>query len=285
MDMSESAWVELPELERNTVPLAVAPAAPAPVADASAPPATVRRSPLREIASWRVLKMWEDGTSLADAVTVKLIGVHEGHGIIVTAPAATKGLLPSAGALYRFRSFSGESIYEFSALLVKKCEEPYGYLHLAWPHERHVQNRDLRAAVRVKTDLPCMVYPGTQASGRFAKGTITNLSTGGAAIRLSDDLSVFYDEVRVVFRLSVADNEMLVEARARPTKKLARTSRAEVRRKGRRAAGCGPVSAAITGRGGRTRRREDQWTVASELDWICALPLPARAGGSHRPQT
>jgi c-di-GMP-binding flagellar brake protein YcgR len=125
----------------------------------------------------------------------------------------------SAGALYRFRSFSGESIYEFSALLLKSCEEPYPYLHLAWPLERHVQNRDLRAAVRVKTDLPCMVYPGAQASGRFAKGTITNLSTGGAAIRLNEDLSVFYDEVRVVFRLTVADQEVLVEARARPVRK------------------------------------------------------------------
>ena len=219
MDMSESAWVELPELDRNTVPLTLAPNTQAPTADASAPPATIRRSPLREIASWRVLKMWEDGTSLADAVTVKLIGVHDGHGIIVSAPAPAKGLVPAAGGLYRFRSFSGESIYEFSALLVKQCDDPYPYLHLAWPHERHVQNRDLRAAVRVKTDLPCMVYPGTQASGRFAKGTITNLSTGGAAILLSDDLSVFYDEVRVVFRLSVADNEMLVEARARPVRK------------------------------------------------------------------
>jgi c-di-GMP-binding flagellar brake protein YcgR len=219
MDMSESAWVELPELERNTVPMALAPNTQAPAADTSAPPATIRRSPLREIASWRVLKMWEDGTSLADAVTVKLIGVHEGHGIIVSAPAPSKGLVPSPGGLYRFRSFSGESIYEFSALLVKQCDEPYSYLHLAWPHERHVQNRDLRAAVRVRTDLPCMVYPGTHASGRFAKGTITNLSTGGAAIQLSEDLSVFFDEVRVVFRLSVADNEMLVEARARPVRK------------------------------------------------------------------
>jgi c-di-GMP-binding flagellar brake protein YcgR len=219
MDMSESAWVELPDLERNTVPLTVTPGSQAPAGEIPAPPPTIRRSPLREIASWRVLKMWEDGASLADAVTVKLIGVHESQSIIVTAPDPSKGIVPTPGALYRFRSFSGESIYEFSALLLKTCSEPYAYLHLAWPHERRVQNRDLRAAVRVKTDLPCMVYPGTQASGRFAKGTITNLSTGGAAIRLNDDLSVFYDEVRVVFRLSVADQEVLVEARARPVRK------------------------------------------------------------------
>ena len=220
MDMSESAWVELPDLDRNTVPMTVPPGgAQPPATEGHAPPPTFRRSPLREIASWRVLRMWEDGASLADAVTVKLIGVHEGHGIIVTSPDPAKGFVPAPGGLYRFRSFSGESIYEFSALLVKQCEDPYSYLHLAWPSERHVQNRDLRAAVRVKTDLPCMVYPGTQASGRFAKGTITNLSTGGAAIRLNEDLSVFYDEVRVVFRLSVADHEVLVEARARPVRK------------------------------------------------------------------
>ena len=214
MDMSESAWVELPDLERDTIPADVANATVS--AEKSAP---VRRSPLREIASWRVLKMWEDGTSLSDAVTVKLIGVHEGHSIIVTTPDASKGLAPTAGALYRFRSFSGESIYEFSALLLKQCDDPYPYLHLAWPLERHVQNRDLRAAVRVKTELPCMVYPGAQAAGKFAKGTITNLSTGGAAIKLSDELAVFYDEVRVVFRLTVADQEILVEAKARPVRK------------------------------------------------------------------
>jgi hypothetical protein len=219
MDMSESAWVELPELERSGVPDTLPPNTHAPAVDGHAPAAAVRRSPVREIASWRVLKMWEDGASLADSVTVKLIGVHEGHSIIVTTPDPAKGLVPNAGGLYRFRSFSGESIYEFSALLLKQCEEPYPYLHLAWPLERHVQNRDLRAAVRVKTDLPCMVYPGAQASGRFAKGTITNLSTGGAAIRLNEDLAVFYDEVRVVFRLAVADQEVLVEARARPVRK------------------------------------------------------------------
>jgi c-di-GMP-binding flagellar brake protein YcgR len=215
MDMSESAWVELPELERTEGPATSGPKTLGP----GAGPALQSRSPLRAIASWRVLKMWEDGASLAESVTVKLIGVHEGHSMLVTAPDATKGMVPTTGALYRFRSFSGESIYEFSALLLKQCDQPYPYLHLAWPLERHVHNRDLRAAVRVKADLPCMVYPGDHASGRFAKGTITNLSTAGAAIRLNEDLSVFYDEVRVVFRVSVADQEVLVEARARPVRK------------------------------------------------------------------
>ena len=215
MDINESAWVELPDLGTAGFSVTVAPHAAFQAASAASP----RRSPLREVAAWRVLKMWEDGTSLADAATVKLLGVHEGNGIIVTAPESSKGLRPARGALYRFRSFSGDSIYEFSALLLKQSAEPYPHLHFAWPLERHVRSRELRAAPRVKADLPCMVYPGTQTSGRFAKGLIIDLSTAGAAIGLNECLNFFQDEVRVVFRLSIAEDEVLVEARARAVRK------------------------------------------------------------------
>ena len=162
--------------------------------------------------------MWAKGDTLADAVTVKLIGVHEGHSIVVTAPE-DDSLPVKEGAMYRFRSFSGETIYEFIAPLVKTCSEPFEYLHIGWPQQQHVEKRELRAAPRVKTQLPCMVYPGAQSSGRFVKGTISDLSTGGAAIALHDDLSVFYDEVKVVFQLAVADQDMMIEARARPVRK------------------------------------------------------------------
>lgn len=182
-------------------------------------PAAARRPAVRELASWRVLRMWAEAESLQDAVTVKLIGVHEGHSIVLTAPENETALNLVEGAVYKFRSFSGECIYEFAAPLLKVCDEPFGYLHVGWPQERQIEKRDLRAATRVKTELPCMVYPGKQLAGRFAKGTITDLSTGGAAIALHDELSLFYDEVRLVFRLQVADQEVLVEARARPVRK------------------------------------------------------------------
>jgi c-di-GMP-binding flagellar brake protein YcgR len=220
MDMSDSAWVELPDLERASVPSPTGTNAGG--ARGSGPgtgPATVGRSPVREIASWRVLKMWEDGASLADAVTVKLIGVHESRSLIVTAPGSAERLAPAEGGLYRFRSFSGESIYEFSALLLKRCEEPYPYLHLAWPLERHVRNRDLRAAVRVKTELPCTVHPAGTGQGRGVDGVVTNLSTGGAAIRLADDLPAADGEVRIVFRLHVAGQDIAIDATARPVRK------------------------------------------------------------------
>ena len=196
-------------LDEITVPTVVGPGATL---------AGDRQSPPREIASWRQLKMWLDGESLHSAVTVKLIGVHEGKSLLVTAPDET-ALYLREGRLYRFRSFSGEYVYEFASPLLKVCTAPFAYLHIGWAGSRQVERRNLRAARRVRTELQCMVYPGQQTSGRFAKGRIHDLSTAGAAIQLQDDLAVFYDEVRVVFRLQVAEQEILIEARARAVRK------------------------------------------------------------------
>ena len=181
-------------------------------------PASERVAGPREIASWRQMKMWLDGESLQSAVTVKLIGVHEGKSLLVTAPDESQ-LYLREGRLYRFRSFSGEYVYEFVAPLVKVCTAPFPYLHIGWAGSRQVEKRNLRAARRVRTDLQCMVYPGPQANGRFAKGVIHDLSTAGAAILLQDELAVFYDEVRVVFNVQVAEQEVLIEARARAVRK------------------------------------------------------------------
>jgi c-di-GMP-binding flagellar brake protein YcgR len=199
--------------EPLTIPSAAA------VATIPAVSGAAKRAVVRELASWRVLKMWANGDVLANAVTVKLIGVHEGHSIIVAAPESAATLPLNNGAMYQFRSFSGESTYEFAAPLLKVCSEPFEYLHIGWPQQRHVEKRELRAAARVKTELQCMVYPGTQTSARFVKGTITDLSTGGAAITLHDELSLFYDEIKVVFQLPVAEQDIMIEARARPVRK------------------------------------------------------------------
>ena len=105
--VNESSPITVPTLVE---PLTVPSSGPAQsAAPAAAAPATTARRPLaRELASWRVLRMWANGDTLADAVTVKLIGVHEGHSIVVTAPEDSS-LPVKEGAMYRFRSFSGRN--------------------------------------------------------------------------------------------------------------------------------------------------------------------------------
>jgi hypothetical protein len=217
MDLTEPTTVGFNTLNRPTGPATLGTITVPTVVGAGPLPAD-RPVANREIASWRQLKMWLDGESLQSAVTVRLIGVHEGKSLLVTAPDETQ-LFLREGRLYRFRSFSGEYVYEFVAPLIKVCTAPFSYLHIGWAGTRQVEKRNLRAARRVRTDLQCMVYPGQRTSGRFAKGLIHDLSTAGAAITLQDELAVFYDEIKVVFRVQVADQEVLIEARARPVRK------------------------------------------------------------------
>ncbi len=218
MDLTEPTAVGFNTLNRPTGPATLGSITVPTVVGSGSMSAAERSQAAREIASWRQLKMWLDGESLQSAVTVKLIGVHEGKSLLVTSPDEAQ-LYLREGRLYRFRSFSGEFVYEFVSPLIKVCTAPFPYLHIGWAGSRQVEKRNLRAARRVRTDLQCMVYPGQQANGRFAKGLIHDLSTAGAAITLQDELAVFYDEVRVVFRVQVAEQEVLIEARARAVRK------------------------------------------------------------------
>jgi hypothetical protein len=218
MDLTEPTAVGFNTLGRHTPPSTLGSITVPTVVGSGSMMAAERHAAAREIASWRQLKMWLDGESLQSAVTVKLIGVHEGKSLLVTAPDESQ-LYLREGRHYRFRSFSGEYVYEFVAPLIKVCAAPFPYLHIGWAGTRQAEKRNLRAARRVHTDLQCMVYPGLQANGRFAKGLIHDLSTAGAAISLQDELSVFYDEVKVVFRVHVAEQEVLIEARARAVRK------------------------------------------------------------------
>ena len=218
MDMTDTTIVGFNTLQRDGSPSTLTQITVPTVVGSGATLRPDRPAAGREIATWRQLKMWEDGESLASAATVKLIGVHEGKSVLVTAPNEGSVVLRE-GRIYRFRSFSGEFIYEFAAPLIKSCETPFPYLHVGWASSRQIDKRNLRAARRVRTDLQCIVYPGTQTSARFSKGVIHDLSTAGAAITLRDELSVFYDEVRVVFRVVVAEQEIMIEARARAVRK------------------------------------------------------------------
>jgi hypothetical protein len=218
MDLTEPTTAAFNTLGRPSAPATLGAITVPTVVGASSTPGADRHAAHREIASWRQMKMWLDGESLQTAATVKLIGVHEGKSLLVTAPDESQ-LFIREGRLYRFRSFSGEFVYEFVAPLLKVCTGPFPYLHIGWVGTRQVEKRNLRAARRVRTDLQCMVYPGQAANGRFAKGLIHDLSTAGAAITLHDELAVFYDEIRVVFRVQVAEQEVLIEARARPVRK------------------------------------------------------------------
>ncbi len=164
-------------------------------------------------AAHRVLKVWPEGGSPEDAMTVKLIGVNEGRSMVISAPERDGKLaFIKEGSLYNFRGFSGELVYEFKAAVHKTRFEPYPYLHIDWPQDWQVSKRRLREARRVTVDIPCILYPDPQKSEGFVKGAITDLSTGGASVQFKDRVPKLGDQVRLAFRVQVAGQQVLFEA-------------------------------------------------------------------------
>lgn len=161
----------------------------------------------------RVLKVWPEGGSPDDAMSVKLIGVNEGKTLVITAPERDGKLaFVKEGNLYNFRGFSGELVYEFKAAVHKTRFEPYPYLHVDWPQDWQVSKRRLREARRVTVDVPCILYPDAEGAEGFAKGAITDLSTGGASVQFKDRVPALKERVRLAFRLQVAGQMVLFEA-------------------------------------------------------------------------
>lgn len=168
---------------------------------------------------WRMLLMWSESGSADDAMTVKLIGAHEGRSVVVTAPERDGRLaFVKEGVLFNFRGFSGELVYEFSASVQKVRFDPFPYVHVGWPHGWQVGKRRLRDARRVRTEVPCILYPDTQNTSEFVKGLLTDLSTGGAGLQLKDSIRDLKEPVRLAFRLEVAGQNKLLEIDARPVR-------------------------------------------------------------------
>jgi hypothetical protein len=156
----------------------------------------------RPLPTWRVLRMWSEGGSADDAMRVKLIGVHEGKSIVITAPERDGRLaFVKEGEAFNFRGFSGELVYDFNASVQRVRFEPCPYLHVAWPQGWQVGKRRLREARRVRAEVPCILYRDPANTAEFIKGVLTDLSTGGASLQLKDPIKGVTERVRLAFRL------------------------------------------------------------------------------------
>jgi c-di-GMP-binding flagellar brake protein YcgR len=213
---------ELPVAERHVGGADEEESAPSPEFR-SMPPlavgATAPKKKSRLLPTWRVLRMWSEGGSAEDAMMVKLIGVHEGNSIVITAPERGGSLaFVKEGAAFTFRGFSGELVYEFNASVQRVRFEPYPYLHVAWPKGWQVGKRRLREARRVRAQVPCILYRDPANTDEFVKGVLTDLSTGGASLQLKDSITGLTERVRLAFRLHVAGQQVLFEVDAKPVR-------------------------------------------------------------------
>lgn len=134
---------------------------------------------------------------------VKLIGYFKGKSLIVTTPSVDgKVLLMREGQAFVVRMFSGKSVYAFPASIFKVANVPYPHLHLTYPAQ--VRGLVIRSGARVKAKLIASIQGTT---GKVVAGSISNLSTGGAAVTVKEPVGLKGEVVAVKFRVAIDEVE------------------------------------------------------------------------------
>lgn len=160
------------------------------------------------------LRMNYPGTQ--DGFMVRYFGAAAGQSLFVAAPMENDSMVfVKEGDTFDFKSFYGQAIYSFTAIIEKVCFSPFPYLHIKWPDRSLMQKTTVRESRRVQLELPCsIVHTGTGGREQKISGLITNLSHGGAELGLTQALPETVNLFRMVFRVALTEERYLLELNA-----------------------------------------------------------------------
>jgi c-di-GMP-binding flagellar brake protein YcgR len=126
-----------------------------------------------------------------------LIGWVKDEYMIVKVPFENNAPIAlNDGDKLTIRVFSGVNVCSFSSVVQRVFPRPLFYAHLSFPVS--IQGTSLRAAMRVKVDIPAQV---TTASGTSTSVFLVNLSVSGALIESPKQLAEGEAQVGLSFYL------------------------------------------------------------------------------------
>lgn len=147
---------------------------------------------------------------------VRLIGYLPGNSVIVTTPRVDrKIMLVREGQIFVTRLLAGNTVYGFTASVLRACTRPYPYLHLSYPVSlesivvRQAQRIPIRLIVAVTNEEPA------KSAGKPQAATVVDMSTGGALVNASESLGVVGDIITIAARFEVAGEEQYLDLSAR----------------------------------------------------------------------
>jgi c-di-GMP-binding flagellar brake protein YcgR len=124
------------------------------------------------------------------------------------------------------RVFSGVNVCSFAATVERVFPRPVNYVHLSFPTS--IQGTSLRAAMRVKVDIPAQLTPERPHAAPM-NVFLVNLSVSGALLESPRKLAPGIDTVKLAFTLiqQPGNHQVLVTTRA-SIKNVAATQKNEV---------------------------------------------------------
>ena len=142
----------------------------------------------------------------APRLLVNLIGYLKNSGLIVTVPGADgEYVMLKDGQSFIVRFFSGQNAYAFTTTVRRQTSVPFPHLLLSYPRE--VRGLEIRKGSRIDVELIAAVLMADSADGhaKSGSGKITNISTGGGALRSKVALGKKGDVINVKFKVVVSD--------------------------------------------------------------------------------
>ena len=140
--------------------------------------------------------------------SVKLLGFLPGKTVMVGAPMVDGHLiLMRESQNVIVRSFSGTAAHGFSTSIIKVCNSPISYLHLAYP--KFVHKVSVRESARVAFNIIGTVV--NLKNGEKSPSTpvsVVDVSTSGAAFVSTKKIAEKEDALRLTFRAKVKDIEV-----------------------------------------------------------------------------
>lgn len=138
---------------------------------------------------------------------VRLMGFVKGCTIMVTTPSVDGSvILLHEGQPVVVRSFSGKDAYAFSSSILRVCNAPLPYLHLAYP--RAVQSVAVRKTPRAEFNLIGTVFnTGNPEFGVSRPVRINDFSVAGASFTASESVGGKGDPVSLSFRVRVNETD------------------------------------------------------------------------------
>ncbi len=116
------------------------------------------------------------------------------------------------GERVTIRVFSGVNVCSFACTVERVFDRPLLYIHLSFP--KVIQSTPLRAAMRVKVDLPARIAGG-EPGAAAVDCLLANLSVSGARIETRRSLSQDIGEMVLEFTLSPPPDNQPVDIRTR----------------------------------------------------------------------
>lgn len=142
-----------------------------------------------------------------------LLGYRSGESVLVYLPKKPPQVLLREGGKVEGKFALQMGIVSFSSVIRHICEEPYSYLHFAWPQDVHLE--PLRRYPRFAIDVPLtlMALSAQGITTARLRGRFCDLSLQGARINLEKELNSTVSVVQISAKVTVAGMEHALELR------------------------------------------------------------------------